>query len=271
MAVTEARPRAAAPSPRGRVISWLTTTDHKKIGILYLVNSFTFFVIGGIFALLMRTELAKPGTQIFHPNTYNQLFTMHGTLMIFLVIFPMLAGFGNYFVPLQIGALDMAFPRINALSFWLLPVGGATILSGFLAKGGAAAAGWTSYAPLSVQGKAGQDLWILGLAIVGTASILGGINFIVTILRMRAPGMTMLRMPPFCWSILATSLLVVLAAPVLTAGLIMLFADRHLGTSFFDASRGGSALLWQNVFWFFGHPEVYMLILGAWGMVSEIL
>jgi cytochrome c oxidase subunit 1 len=271
VAVTEARPRAIAPRPRGWVLSWLTTTDHKKIGILYLVNSFTFFVIGGIFALLMRTELARPGTQILAPHAYNQLFTIHGTLMIFLVIFPMLAGFGNYFVPLHIGALDMAFPRINALSFWLLPVGGLTILSGFLAKGGAAAAGWTSYVPVSVQGRAGQDLWIVGLLIVGTASILGGINFIVTILRLRAPGMTMMRLPIFVWSILAQSLLVVLATPVLTAGLIMLFADRRLGTSFFDPTRGGNVLLWQHTFWFFGHPEVYILILAAWGVITEIL
>ncbi|TMK96782.1 MAG: cytochrome c oxidase subunit I, partial [Actinobacteria bacterium] len=271
MAVTEARPRAIAPRPRGWVLSWLTTTDHKKIGILYLVNSFAFFVIGGIFALLMRTELARPGTQILAPHAYNQLFTIHGTLMIFLVIFPMLAGFGNYFVPLHIGALDMAFPRINALSFWLLPVGGLTILSGFLAKGGAAAAGWTSYVPVSVQGLAGQDLWIAGLLIVGTASILGGINFIVTILRLRAPGMTMMRLPIFVWSILAQSLLVVLATPVLTAGLIMLFADRRLGTSFFDPTRGGNVLLWQHTFWFFGHPEVYILILAAWGVITEIL
>ena len=271
MAVTEARPRAIAPRPRGRLLSWLTTTDHKKIGILYLINSITFFVVGGIFALLMRTELARPGTQILAPHAYNQLFTLHGTLMIFLVIFPMLAGFGNYFVPLQIGALDMAFPRINALSFWLLPVGGLTILSGFLAKGGAAAAGWTSYVPISVQGRAGQDLWIVGLLIVGTSSILGGINFIVTILRLRAPGMTMTRLPIFVWSILAQSLLVVLATPVLTAGLIMLFADRRLGTSFFDPARGGNVLLWQHTFWFFGHPEVYILILAAWGVVSEIL
>ena len=194
---------------------------------------------------------------------------MHGTLMIFLVIFPLLAGFGNYFVPLQIGALDMAFPRINALSFWLLPVGGLTILSGFFAKGGAAAAGWTGYPPLSEQLGTGQDLWIAGLIIVGTASILGGINFIVTILRMRAPGMTMMRMPVFTWSILATSLLVVLAAPVLTAGLIMLFADRRLGTVFFDPTQAGVVILWQHVFWFFGHPEVYMLILGAWGIVTR--
>jgi cytochrome c oxidase subunit I len=271
MAVIQAPPVARPePLPR-RLLGWLTTTDHKKIGILYFINSLSFFVVGGILALLMRTELARPGTQFLSPRAYNQVFTEHGTLMIFLFIFPMLAGFGNYFVPLQIGALDMAFPRVNALSFWLLPVGGLSILSGFLVKGGAAAAGWTAFAPLSVQGGSGQDLWILGLAIVGTASILGGINFIVTILRMRAPGMTMLRMPVFCWSILATSLLVVLAAPVLTAGLILLFADRHLGTAFFDASRGGSPLLWQNVFWFFGHPEVYMLILGAWGIISEIL
>jgi cytochrome c oxidase subunit 1 len=271
MAVIEARPRPAAPGPRGRVMSWLTTTDHKRIGILYLVNSFTFFVFGGIFALLMRTELARPGSQIIQPHLYNQFFTLHGTLMIFLFIFPMLAGFANYFVPLQIGALDMAFPRINALSFWLLPVGGLTILSGLVAKGGAAAAGWTSYVPIAIQGKTGQDLWLVGLMILGTSSILGGINFIVTILRMRAPGMTMMRLPVFSWSVLATSLLVVLATPVITAGLIMQFADRRLGTAFFDPTRGGSVLLWQHIFWFFGHPEVYMLILAAWGVVSEIL
>jgi cytochrome c oxidase subunit 1 len=272
MAVIEAQPGVVAPQPYGRrLLAWLTTTDHKKIGILYLINSFAFFFIGGIFALLMRTELAKPGFQLIHPHAYNQLFTLHGTLMIFLFIFPVLNGFGNYFVPLQIGALDMAFPRINALSFWLLPVGGLTILSGFLTKGGAAAAGWTSYVPVSVQGRSGQDLWILGLLIVGTSSLLGGINFIVTILRLRAPGMSMLRVPIFVWSVLATSLLTILAIPVFTAGLLMLFADRRLGTVFFNAGRGGNVLLWQNVFWFFGHPEVYMLILAAWGIVSEIL
>src|SRR2546426_12556686 len=244
MAVIEARPGVVAPQPYGRrLLDWLTTTDHKKIGILYLINSFAFFFIGGIFALLMRTELAKPGFQIFHPHAYNQLFTLHGTLMIFLFIFPVLNGFGNYFVPLQIGALDMAFPRINALSFWLLPAGGLTILSGFLAKGGAAACGWACYAPLSEQLGSGQDLWTAGLILVGTASILGGINFVVTILRMRAPGMTMMRMPVFTWSILATSLLVILAAPVLTAGLIMLFADRRRGTVFFDPSQGGGVSL----------------------------
>jgi cytochrome c oxidase subunit 1 len=271
MAVTQAPTRELTPEPRGRLLVWLTTTDHKKIGILYLVNSFSFFAVGGIFALLMRSELARPGKQLIGAHTYNELFTIHGTLMIFLVIFPILAGLGNYFVPLQIGALDMAFPRINALSFWLLPVGGLTILSGFVARGGAAACGWTCYAPLNEQLGTGVDLWLAGLILVGTASILGAINFIVTILRMRAPGMTMMRLPVFVWGILATSLLVILATPVFTAGLIMLFADRRLGTSFFDPSHGGVALLWQNVFWFFGHPEVYMLILGAWGIVTEIL
>jgi cytochrome c oxidase subunit 1 len=265
-------PRLARPEPfRRTILDWLTTTDHKKIGILYLLNSFAFFVIAGVFALLMRTELAKPGMQVLSLHSYNEVFTEHGTLMIFLFVFPTLAGFGNFLVPLQIGALDMAFPRVNALSFWLLPVGGLTIMSGFLARGGAAAAAWTGFAPLSVQGGSGMDLWDLGLAIVGMASILGGINFIVTILRMRAPGMTMMRMPAFCWAVLATSLLVVLAAPVFTAALLLLLADRHLGTVFFDASRGGSPLIWQHAFWFFGHPEVYILILTAWGIISEIL
>jgi len=271
MAVIEAPP-VARPDPFGRkLLGWLTTTDHKRIGILYLANSLAFFVVGGILALLMRTTLAFPGSQVLSPHAYNQVFTEHGTLMIFLFVFPMLAGFGNYFVPLQIGALDMAYPRVNALSFWLLPVGGLTILSGFLTKGGAAAAGWTNFAPLSVQGGTGEDLWLLGLAIVGIASILGGINFIATILRMRAPGMSMFRIPVFCWSVMATSLLVVLAAPVLTAGVIMTYADRHLGTVFFNAAQGGNPLIWQNVFWFFGHPEVYILVLAAWGIVSEIL
>jgi cytochrome c oxidase subunit 1 len=182
-----------------------------------------------------------------------------------------LNGFGNYFVPLHIGALDMAFPRINALSFWLLPVGGLTILSGFLAKGGAAAFGWTNYVPVSLQGATGEDLWILGLLIVGISSLLGAINFLVTILRLRAPGMTMTRLPIFVWSVTATSFLAVLAIPVFTAGLMLLLADRRFGTVFFNPSRGGNVLLWQNVFWFFGHPEVYMLILVGWGIVSEIL
>src|SRR2546430_833522 len=206
----------------------------------------------------MRAYLARHGTHFLYSHAYNQVFTEHGTLMIFLFIFPTLAGFGNYFVPLQIGALDMAFPRVNALSFWLLPVGGLTVLSGFLVKGGAAAAGWTSYVPLSVQGGTGQDLWILGLLIVGTASILGAINFIVTIIRLRAPGMSFMRMPIFTWSTLSTSFLVVLAAPVLTAGLIMLLSDRRVGAGFFQPAHGGSVSHLRKTSWFFRRPRGVM-------------
>ena len=270
MAVTEVREAAPVPQ-RGGIMEWLTTTDHKKIGIMYLINSFFFFVVGGILALLIRTQLAEPNSTFLSPQTYNEVFTIHGTIMIFLVIFPFLSGFGNYIVPLQIGALDMAYPRVNALSFWLLPAGGLTILAGFFVNGGAAAAGWTNYVPLSAQGGVGEDLWIFGLLIVGTASILGAINFIVTVLRMRAPGLTMFRLPPFTWATFTTSLLIVLATPVVTGALIMLFCDRQFGTTFFDPAGGGSVAYYLNTFWFFGHPEVYMLILGAWGIVSEII
>jgi cytochrome c oxidase subunit 1 len=260
----------AAPRP-ARILEWLTTTDHKKIGIMYLFNSFTFFAVGGALALMIRTQLMEPDNTFMSTSTYNEVFTMHGTIMIFLVILPLFSGFGNYFVPLQIGALDMAYPRVNALSFWLLPVGGLTVLAGFATHGGAAAAGWTNYVPLALQEGAGEDLWILGLAIVGTSSLLGAINFIVTVLRLRAPGMTMARVPIFTWATLSTSILVVLAVPSLTAALIMLFTDRHLGTVFFDPTHGGSIANYLNTFWFFGHPEVYMLIMGAWGITSEIL
>jgi cytochrome c oxidase subunit I len=267
-----ARAPARAPQPRpARALAWLTTTDHKKIGILYLFNSFAFFAIAGALAMVIRTQLAQPDNTVLSPQAYNETFTMHGTIMIFLVILPLLSGFGNYFVPLQIGALDMAFPRINALSFWLLPVGGLTILAGYLTKDGPAAAGWTNYVPLALQEGTGQDLWILGLLVVGTSSLLGAINFIVTVLRMRAPGMSMTRVPIFTWATLSTSILVVLAVPALTAVLIILFADRHLGTVFLDPAHGGSVFNYLNTFWFFGHPEVYMLIMGAWGIVSEII
>ncbi|HXI80056.1 MAG TPA: cytochrome c oxidase subunit I [Verrucomicrobiae bacterium] len=276
MATTTLTP--AATAYRSGLYEWLTTTDHKKIGILYLVNSFLFFFIGGIFALLVRTELAQPGLQILHDELlYNQLFTMHGTVMIFLFIIPVLVGFGNYVVPLQIGAPDMAFPRINALSFWMLPLGGILLLLGFV-TGGTAQAGWTSYAPLSedrINGLAssgpGQDLWLMALLLIGTSSILGGINFLVTIFKMRAPGMTMFRMPILVWTVLVTSVLVVMATPVLTSALIMLFIDRNYGGHFFDPSTGGNAILWQNVFWFYSHPAVYIMVLPAMGMISEIL
>jgi cytochrome c oxidase subunit I len=275
MATTTLTPAASAY--RSGLYEWLTTTDHKKIGILYLVNSFVFFFIGGIFALLVRTELARPGLQLLHDELlYNQLFTMHGTVMIFLFIIPVLVGFGNYVVPLQIGAPDMAFPRINALSFWMLPLAGILLLSGFL-TGGVAQAGWTSYSPLAQDQPLsstgpGQDLWIVALVLIGTSSILGGINFLVTIFKMRAPGMTMFRMPILVWTVLVTSVLVVMATPVLASALIMLFIDRNLGGHFFDPVRnGGSAILWQNVFWFYSHPAVYIMVLPAMGMISEIL
>jgi cytochrome c oxidase subunit 1 len=274
MATTTLTPAASAY--RSGLYEWLTTTDHKKIGILYLVNSFIFFFIGGLFALGVRTELAQPGLQLLSDELlYNQLFTMHGTVMIFLFIIPVLVGFGNYVVPLQIGAPDMAFPRINALSFWMLPLAGVLLLMGFL-TGGAAQAGWTSYSPLAqdrplASTGPGQDLWIMALLLIGTSSILGGINFLVTIFKMRAPGMTMFRMPILVWTVLVTSVLVVMATPVLASALIMLFIDRNYGGHFFDPSTGGNAVLWQNVFWFYSHPAVYIMVLPAMGMISEIL
>ena len=269
MATTTLEPRAASYR-RSWVIDWLTTVDHKKIGILYITNSFLFFFAAGILALVIRSELAVPGLQFVDQNTYNQAFTMHGTIMLFLFIIPALSGFANYIVPLQLGAPDMAFPRINALSFWLLPIGGLLIFSGYL-FGGAAAEGWTGYAPLTQQGGVGTDLWIIGLTLVGTASILGAVNFIATIFKMRAPGMTLFRMPIFVWTVLVTAVLILLATPVLAAGLIALFIDRNYGGSFFDPSVGGNPVLWQHIFWFFGHPEVYIVILPAMGVVSEVL
>ena len=258
---------------RSWVLEWLTTVDHKKIGILYIVNSFFFFFAAGILALVVRSELAVPGLQFLDERTYNQAFTMHGTIMIFLFVVPVLSGFSNYIVPLQLGAPDMAFPRINALSFWFLPLGGILIFSGYL-FGGAAAEGWTLYTPLSAgtySKGVGTDLWLVGLLLVGTASILGSINFVATIFKMRAPGMTLFRMPILVWTVLVTQTLILLATPVLAAGMIALFIDRNYGGSFFDPNAGGNPILWQHLFWFFGHPEVYIVILPAMGVVSEIL
>jgi cytochrome c oxidase subunit 1 len=270
MATTALTP--AATATRSSLYDWLTTTDHKKIGILYLVNSFVMFFFAGVLALLVRAELAAPGIQFMKEGLYNQVFTIHASVMIFLFIIPILAGFGNYVVPLMIGAPDMAFPRINALSFWMLPLAAVLILTGFV-TGGAASAGWTSYAPLSEAkySGVGQDLWIVGVLLIGTSSILGAINFLVTIFKMRAPGMTMFRMPIMAWTVLVTSTLVLLATPVLTSALIMLFIDRNYGGHFFDPASGGNAILWQNVFWFYSHPAVYIMVLPAMGMISEIL
>jgi cytochrome c oxidase subunit I len=271
MATTTLHP--TAPAYRSWLYEWITTTDHKKIGILYLVNSFLFFFLGGILALVVRVELAAPGLQVLDEAFYNQAFTMHASFMLFLFVIPILAGFANYVVPLQIGAPDMAFPRINALSFWLLPLGGLLMGSGFVVSGGSAAAGWTSYPPLTGAefSGTGTDLWIVGLILIGTSSILGAINFLVTIFKMRAPGMTLFRMPILVWTALVTSVLVVMATPVLTSALMMLFIDRNYGGVFFDPGQGGQAVLYQNVFWFYSHPAVYIMILIAMGIVSEVL
>jgi cytochrome c oxidase subunit 1 len=273
MATTTLNPAASAS--RSTLYEWVTTTDHKKIGILYLINSFLFFFIGGLLALGVRAELAQPGLQFVDDSTYNELFTMHATFMIFLFIIPILAGFANYVVPLQIGAPDMAFPRINALSLWMLPLAGILLLLGFV-TGGTAAAGWTSYAPLSEDHAlaatgTGQDLWIVAIVLIGTSSILGAINFLVTIFKMRAPGMTLFRMPILVWTVLVTAVLTLMATPVITSALIMLFIDRNYGGSFFDPRSGGDAILYQNIFWFYSHPAVYVMILPAMGMISEIL
>jgi len=273
VATTTLAPRAGAaayPGRRAWIYEWLTTTDHKKIGTMYVITAFGFFLMGGIFALLIRSELAIPGVQFVDPETYNQLFTIHGTTMIFLFVMPMWTGLSNYIVPLQVGAADMAFPRINALSFWMIPLGGLLLYSGY-AVGGAADAGWTGYAPLSEQSGAGVDLWIAALVLLGFSSVLGAINFIGTIFKMRAPGMTLMRMPLFVWNSLVTSVLLLFSLPVLTAGLMMLFIDRNYGGGFFDPAQGGNPILWQHVFWFFGHPEVYVLILPAFGVVTEII
>ena len=269
MATTTLAPRTTA-YPRSRIYEWVTTTDHKKIGVLYISTAFAFFLLGGIMALFIRTQLAWPGLDFVDAATYNQLFTMHGTTMIFFFVMPMMTGLANYIVPLQIGAADMAFPRINALSYWMVPLSGILLYSGY-AFGGAANAGWTGYATLSVKEGTGIDLWIAGLVLVGTSSILGAINFIATIFKMRAPGMTLMRMPMFVWNSLVTSVLLLFAVPVLTAGFVMLFIDRHYGGGFFEPALGGNPVLWQHVFWFFGHPEVYILILPAFGIVTEIL
>ena len=223
------------PPYRSALYDWVTTTDHKKIGIMYVINSFLFFFLGGLLALGVRMELAQPGLQFVTDQTYNEIFTMHATFMIFLFVIPMLAGFGNYIVPLQIGAPDMAFPRINALSFWMLPLAGILLILSFF-TGGSAAAGWTSYSPLAQDRPlaavgTGQDLWIVALVLIGTSSILGAINFLVTIFKMRAPGMTLFRMPIMVWTVLVTSVLVLMATPVITSALIMLFIDRNYGGS----------------------------------------
>jgi len=258
---------------RGRVTTWLTTVDHKRIGILYIGTALGFFALGGILALLIRAQLATPNESFLTKNSYNEVVTMHGTTMIFLVIVPILAGFGNYLVPLMIGARDMAFPRLNALSYWLYLLGGVVLYLSFFANHGAARAGWTAYVPLSTLHEPGdgQDLWILGLHILSISSLVGAINFVVTIHNMRTPGMSWMRIPLFCWAIVTYAWLLIIVLPTLSAGLTLMLLDRQAGTHFFDPAHGGSPILYQHVFWFFGHPEVYIMILPAMGMISEII
>jgi len=261
-----------APRVRGKWLDWVTTTDHKKIGILYMVTTFVFFLLGGVEALLMRIQLGVPNNTFLTPEHYNELFTLHGTTMIFLFVVPMMAGFANYFVPLMIGARDMAFPRLNALSYWLLLFGGIVFYSSIFFQ--PPEAGWFSYAPLSsalYTPSGGQDAWIFLIHITGISSIIGAINFYATIVNMRAPGMGWGRLPLFIWGILVYAIMLILALPVIAAAVTMLLTDRHFGTTFFDPSQHGSPILWQHLFWFFGHPEVYIMILPGFGIISEVL
>src|SRR4051794_27578024 len=240
---------------------------------MYLATAFTWFVVGGLMAMLMRGELARPGLQFLSPEQYNQLFTMHGTIMLLFFATPLFFAFGNLIMPLQIGSPDVAFPRLNAFSYWLFLFGSTFAVSGFLTPGGAADFGWTAYTPLSDVTNspgAGPSLWIAGLAVSGLGTILGGVNFVTTIVCLRAPGMTMFRMPIFTWNTLVTSVLVLLAFPILTAALLALLADRNLGALVYPRQNGGP-MLWQHLFWFFGHPEVYIIALPFFGIVTEII
>ncbi|MEY3319244.1 MAG: hypothetical protein RL540_1619 [Actinomycetota bacterium] len=263
-----------APTSKGKLaLKILTTTDHKVIGYLYLGTSFFWFLIGGLLALAIRAELAQPGMQFMSSEQYNQVFTMHGTIMLLMFATPLFVGFANVIMPLQIGAADVAFPRMNMLSYWLYFFGSIMATAGFLTPGGAASFGWTAYAPLSnhiYSPGIGADLWIVGLAVSGLGTILGGVNFVTTIFTMRAPGMTMFRMPMFTWNTLLTAILVLIAFPPLAAALLALESDRLFGSHIFDPANGG-AMLWQHIFWFFGHPEVYILALPFFGIATEIL
>ncbi|HSV64696.1 MAG TPA: cbb3-type cytochrome c oxidase subunit I, partial [Mycobacteriales bacterium] len=268
------RPYPPRPTTKGSVfLSVLRTTDHKVIGRMYLVTSFGFFLAGGLMALLMRGELARPGLQFLSQEQFNQLFTMHGTIMLLLFATPLVFAFANLVLPLQIGSPDVSFPRLNAFSYWLFLFGGLIVLAGFLTPGGAADFGWFAYAPLNNAVNspgAGGDLWIVGLIVSGLGTILGGVNMVTTVITLRAPGMTMFRMPIFTWNILVTSVLVLLAFPILTAALAALLADRHLHAQVFESANGG-AMLWQHLFWFFGHPEVYVVLLPAVGITADVM
>ena len=273
-ATVSAHAHAVKPNKMGNTfVKWMTSTDPKTIGNLYLITSFIFFILAGAMAMVIRAELARPGLQFVSNEQYNQMFTMHGTIMLFLFATPLFAGFGNAIMPIQIGAPDVSFPRLNLVAYYLYLFGGIIVVSGFLTPDGAASFGWFAYAPLSNAVHSptiGADLWIIGLAISGLGTILGAVNFVTTILTMRAPGMVMFRLPIFTWTILLTSVLVLMAFPVLAASLIVLEVDRSFGAQVFEPENGG-AILWQHLFWFFGHPEVYISALPFFGIISEVI
>jgi len=253
------------------LMRWLTSTNHKDIGTLYLVFALIMFFVGGTMALVIRAELFQPGLQITNPQFFNSMTTMHALVMIFGAVMPAFTGFANWQIPLMIGAPDMALPRLNNWSFWLLPFAFTLLLSSLLIPGGGPAGGWTLYPPLSIQGTMGTDMTILAIHMMGISSVLGAINVIATILNMRAPGMTLLKMPLFVWTWLITAFLLLAVMPVLAGAVTMLLTDRHFGTHFFNAAGGGDPVMFQHVFWFFGHPEVYILILPAFGIASQII
>jgi cytochrome c oxidase subunit 1 len=256
--------------PKG-VRRWLTSTNHKDIGTLYLCFSFTMFLIGGVMALIIRAELFQPGLQIVQPELFNELTTMHGLIMLFGAFMPAFVGFANWQIPMMIGAPDMAFPRLNNFSFWLLPPAAILLVGSFFVPGGATASGWTLYPPLSVQMGPGMDMAIFAIHMLGVSSIIGSINILTTILNMRAPGMTLMKMPLFVWTWLVTAYLLILVMPVLAGAVTMLLTDRHFDTHFFNAAGGGDPVLFQHIFWFFGHPEVYILVLPAFGIISHVI
>ncbi len=261
---------ATHPRPQGWR-RWLYASNHKDIGTLYLWFSLSMFMAGGVLALLIRAELFQPGLQLMQPEFYNQLVTSHGLIMVFGAIMPAFVGFANWMVPLMIGAPDMAFARMNNFSFWLLPPAALLLIGSFFVPGGATGAGWTLYAPLSVQMGIGMDMTIFAIHLLGISSIIGAINIVTTILNLRAPGMTLMKMPLFCWAWLITAYLLIAVMPVLAAAVTMVLTDRHFGTSFFNAAGGGDPVLYQHLFWFFGHPEVYIMILPAFGIISQVV
>ena len=266
---------ARAEAGRDRSVS---RHDHKRIGIAYMVTAYAFFLVAGALAMLIRTELAEPGSELLSQGRYNEMFTMHGSIMLFLFLGPFAFGLGNYFVPLQVGARDMAFPRLNALSYWFYLFGGITMLIGFVTADGAADFGWTGYTPLSSITRSpgiGGDLWLMAIVLTGLSGVLTAVNIVATVVAMRAPSMRMFRLPIFTWNMLVTSILVLIAFPTVTSAGVMLFADRQFGAHIYDPSTHegvvGSPILWQHLFWFFGHPEVYILVLPYFGVITEVL